>query len=115
MAVEILLRTQESETPFVQLLLAVFNSILEVFILCAAGYTLARHGILDKKTQKPHPTQQINRLNVSLFTPALLFSKVAFFLTPGGRLFFPCYLPAILCFYSSFTSFMLTGEDGRGI
>ena len=27
--------------------------------------------------------QQINRLNVSLFTPALLFSKVAFFLTPG--------------------------------
>ncbi|CAA7265021.1 unnamed protein product [Cyclocybe aegerita] len=78
MAVEILLRTQESETPFVQLLLAVFNSILEVFILCAAGYTLARHGILDKKTQK-----QINRLNVSLFTPALLFSKVAFFLTPA--------------------------------
>jgi len=27
--------------------------------------------------------QQVNRLNVSLFTPSLLFSKVAFFLTPG--------------------------------
>ncbi|KAF8867687.1 hypothetical protein CPB84DRAFT_1970400 [Gymnopilus junonius] len=66
-----------SESPFVKLLLAVFNSILEVFLLCAAGYILARHGILDKRTQK-----QINRLNVSLFTPALLFSKVAFFLTP---------------------------------
>ncbi|PPQ71103.1 hypothetical protein CVT25_004975 [Psilocybe cyanescens] len=38
------------ETPFGDLLLAVFN--------------------------------QINRLNVSLFTPALLFSKVAFYLTP---------------------------------
>ncbi|KIM37148.1 hypothetical protein M413DRAFT_448659 [Hebeloma cylindrosporum] len=65
------------QTPFADLLLAVFNSILEVFLLCAAGYILAKNGILDKKTQK-----QINRLNVSLFTPALLFSKVAFFLTP---------------------------------
>ncbi|KAF8802809.1 hypothetical protein BYT27DRAFT_6752945 [Phlegmacium glaucopus] len=69
--------TTSSGTPFPSLLLAVFNSILEVFIICVAGYTLARHGILDKTTQK-----QINRLNVSLFTPALLFSKVAFFLTP---------------------------------
>ncbi|PPQ70792.1 hypothetical protein CVT24_001073 [Panaeolus cyanescens] len=67
----------QDETPFAELLLAVFNSILEVFLTCAAGYILAKHGILDKKTQK-----QINRLNVSLFTPALLFSKVAFFLTP---------------------------------
>lgn len=31
--------------------------------------------------------QQINRLNVSLFTPSLLFSKVAFFLSPGVPLF----------------------------
>ncbi|KAF9522364.1 membrane transport protein-domain-containing protein [Crepidotus variabilis] len=71
------MRIQSASTPFTQLLLAVFNSILEVFILSLSGYILARHGILDKKTQK-----QINRLNVSLFTPALLFSKVAFFLTP---------------------------------
>ena len=28
--------------------------------------------------------QKLNRLNVSLFTPSLLFSKVAFFLTPGA-------------------------------
>src|SRR5882762_4540435 len=28
--------------------------------------------------------QQLNRLNVSLFTPSLLFSKVAFFLSPGA-------------------------------
>jgi len=46
-------------------------------VLCLSGYILAGRGILDKKTQK-----QINRLNVSLFTPALLFSKVAFFLSP---------------------------------
>ena len=30
--------------------------------------------------------QQLNRLNVSLFTPSLLFSKVAFFLTPRASL-----------------------------
>ncbi|KAF8882418.1 auxin efflux carrier [Infundibulicybe gibba] len=65
-------------TPIGPLLKTVFTSILEVFLLCLAGYILAGRGILDKKTQK-----QINRLNVSLFTPALLFSKVAFFLTPA--------------------------------
>jgi predicted permease len=27
--------------------------------------------------------QQLNRLNIALFTPSLLFSKVAFFLSPG--------------------------------
>ncbi|KAI0683874.1 membrane transport protein-domain-containing protein [Cytidiella melzeri] len=66
-----------SDTPIGPLLLTVFESILEVFILCLAGYILARKGVLDRKTQK-----QLNRLNVSLFTPSLLFSKVAFFLTP---------------------------------
>ncbi|KAF9652326.1 auxin efflux carrier [Thelephora ganbajun] len=64
-------------TPYWSLIITVFESILEVFILCVAGYALAKHGILDKKTQR-----QLNRLNVSLFTPSLLFSKVAFFLTP---------------------------------
>ncbi|KAH6905801.1 endoplasmic reticulum protein [Coprinopsis sp. MPI-PUGE-AT-0042] len=66
-----------SSTPFGSLLVAVFGSILEVVLICAAGYILASKGILDKKTQK-----QLNRLNVSLFTPALLFSKVALYLTP---------------------------------
>ncbi|KAF4583555.1 Auxin efflux carrier [Pleurotus pulmonarius] len=66
------------ETPVWSLLKTVFASILEVFLLCIAGYILASHGILDKKTQK-----QLNRLNVSLFTPCLLFSKVAFFLSPA--------------------------------
>ncbi|KAJ7183223.1 membrane transport protein-domain-containing protein [Mycena filopes] len=65
------------DSPFLPLLTTVFTSILEVFILCLAGYILAWQGILDKKTQK-----QLNRLNVSLFTPSLLFSKVAFFLSP---------------------------------
>ncbi|KAJ7070438.1 auxin efflux carrier [Mycena belliarum] len=59
------------------LLLTVFTSILEVFILCLAGYILAWRGILDKRTIK-----HLNRLNIALFTPALLFSKVAAFLSP---------------------------------
>ncbi|KAF7350184.1 hypothetical protein MVEN_01321200 [Mycena venus] len=63
--------------PFLPLLLTVFTAIFEVFLLCLAGYILAGCGILDKRTQK-----QLNRLNVSLFTPSLLFSKVAFFLSP---------------------------------
>ncbi|TFL01671.1 auxin efflux carrier [Pterulicium gracile] len=63
--------------PILPLLQTVFASILEVFFLCIAGYILASTGVLDKKTQK-----QVNRMNVSLFTPCLLFSKVAFFLSP---------------------------------
>ncbi|KAJ7266298.1 membrane transport protein-domain-containing protein [Mycena rebaudengoi] len=66
-----------SDSPIVPLLVTVFTSIFEVFLLCLAGYILAGRGILDKKTQ-----MQLNRLNVSLFTPSLLFSKVAFFLSP---------------------------------
>ncbi|KAJ7352363.1 membrane transport protein-domain-containing protein [Mycena albidolilacea] len=72
-----LLQSAQEDGPFVPLLVTVFTSILEVFLLCLAGYILAGRGILDKKTQK-----QLNRLNVSLFTPSLLFSKVAFFLSP---------------------------------
>jgi auxin efflux carrier family protein len=66
-----------------------------VFIICIAGYILAWKGILDKKTQKvlsllsnsfspADGRQQLNRINVSIFTPSLLFSKVAFFLSPGS-------------------------------
>ncbi|KAF8207073.1 membrane transport protein-domain-containing protein [Mycena galopus ATCC 62051] len=73
----LLVSSVKEDSPFLPLLVTVFTSILEVFLLCLAGYTLAWQGILDKRTQK-----QLNRLNVSLFTPSLLFSKVAFFLSP---------------------------------
>ncbi|KAF8527626.1 membrane transport protein-domain-containing protein [Hysterangium stoloniferum] len=63
--------------PVLSLLRTVLKSIFEVALLCFPGYLLARQGILDKKTQK-----YVNRMNVSLFTPSLLFSKVAFSLTP---------------------------------
>jgi len=63
-------------TPVWILLKTVFQSILQVFLICLAGWYLARRGILDKKLLK-----QLNRLNISIFTPALLFSKVAFSLS----------------------------------
>ncbi|KAG1748392.1 membrane transport protein-domain-containing protein [Suillus paluster] len=67
-----------SSTPIWPLLSTVFQSILEVFLLCLAGYILAWRRIIDKPTQRV-----INHINISLFTPALLFSKVAFFLSPA--------------------------------
>jgi hypothetical protein len=48
------------------------QSIAEVFLLCVAGYVLAYAGVVDKATQR-----KLNVINVSLFTPALLFSKVS--------------------------------------
>ncbi|CDZ97781.1 Predicted membrane protein [Phaffia rhodozyma] len=66
-----------SHIPIRDLLKTVFESILEVFVLCAAGLFLARAKITDKATQR-----KLNKLNISLFTPCLLFSKVAFSLSP---------------------------------
>lgn len=54
------------------LALTVAQSVVEVFILCFAGYVLSRAGVTDKATQR-----KLNVINVSLFTPALLFSKVS--------------------------------------
>jgi hypothetical protein len=75
------------------------QSITQVILVCVSGYILARRGILDKATQKVllhlclNPTrlfsylpQQLNVINVNFFTPCLLFSKVAFFLSPGWSL-----------------------------
>ncbi|KAJ7158986.1 auxin efflux carrier [Mycena crocata] len=67
----------EAEGSMFPLLMTVFKSILEVFLLCLAGYVMAWRGILDKRTIK-----HLNRLNIGFFTPSLLFSKVAFFLSP---------------------------------
>ncbi|EIW78308.1 hypothetical protein CONPUDRAFT_83769 [Coniophora puteana RWD-64-598 SS2] len=64
-------------SPFLPLLGTVINSILQVVVVCFSGYVAARQGVIDKNLQR-----SLNKLNVSLFTPALLFSKVAFTLTP---------------------------------
>ncbi|KAH8926824.1 hypothetical protein BT69DRAFT_1238568 [Atractiella rhizophila] len=63
--------------PILVLVKTVVFAILEVFILCTVGYFLSRQGIVDDRMKKG-----LNKINVSLFTPALLFSKVAFSLSP---------------------------------
>ncbi|WFD02120.1 hypothetical protein MOBT1_000799 [Malassezia obtusa] len=64
-------------SSLLQLVSVTLAAILQVALVCLAGYFLARRGVLDKKTQT-----KLNKLNVTLLTPALLFSKVAFSLTP---------------------------------
>ena len=70
------------------------QSIIQVILVCCAGYLLTLRGILDKTTQRVclrlsslifflHCFQQLNALNVNFFTPCLLFSKVAFSLSAG--------------------------------
>ncbi|KAI6000317.1 membrane transport protein-domain-containing protein [Pisolithus orientalis] len=63
-------------TPILPLLYTVFQSIFQVFLLCLTGFYLSWKGIADKRIQRA-----LNNINICLFTPALLFSKVAFFLT----------------------------------
>lgn len=77
-----------SATPFGSLLFVVFTvrpyqrvstwpltqtylqSILEVFLLCLAGYILASRGVLDKKTQKvlkPSPSLLLLKANILIY------------------------------------------------
>ncbi|GMM32720.1 hypothetical protein DASC09_000450 [Saccharomycopsis crataegensis] len=49
-----------------------FQATLQVICVCLAGYICARCGILNAQAQK-----YVSVLNVNLFTPALIFSKLA--------------------------------------
>lgn len=57
---------------FGQIAYQVFESVMQVVIISFAGFWSARSGLLPKKAQKA-----ISALNVDLFTPALIFSKLA--------------------------------------
>ncbi|EJD54392.1 hypothetical protein AURDEDRAFT_156172 [Auricularia subglabra TFB-10046 SS5] len=52
-------------------------AVAQIVLTCLAGYVLGRIGFLDKKAQK-----FLNNMNMLLFTPALIFSKIALSLTP---------------------------------
>ncbi|KAH9973772.1 membrane transport protein-domain-containing protein [Lactifluus volemus] len=67
-----------NQSPIWPLFQTVLGSIVQVILVCISGYVLARRGIIDKPTQR-----QLNIINVNFFTPCLLFSKVAFFLSPA--------------------------------
>lgn len=57
---------------FAQIAYQVFESVVQVVVIAFAGFWSAWSGLLPKKAQKA-----ISQLNVDLFTPALIFSKLA--------------------------------------
>ncbi|KAL9043978.1 MAG: hypothetical protein Q9214_002854 [Letrouitia sp. 1 TL-2023] len=65
-----------SHPPFPHLLLLVFEAVLEVVCVSAPGYIVARQGMFDAEMQK-----FAANLNVMLFTPCLIFTKLASQLT----------------------------------
>ncbi|KAK4927855.1 hypothetical protein LTR66_016262, partial [Elasticomyces elasticus] len=67
-----IMKSHDSHPDFAHLILLVFQAVLEVVIVSAPGYVVARMGILDSKGQK-----MMADLNIRIFTPCLIFSKLA--------------------------------------
>ncbi|CUS08934.1 unnamed protein product [Tuber aestivum] len=59
-----------------RLILLVFEAVLEVVCVAFPGYIIARYGMFDAEMQR-----FVANLNVSLFTPCLIFTKLASQLT----------------------------------
>ena len=63
--------------PVGRLVIVTLSCILQIVAVSGMGYIMARVGVLDRRMQS-----KLNKLNVSVLTPALLFGKIAFYLTP---------------------------------
>ncbi|PKS09614.1 hypothetical protein jhhlp_004232 [Lomentospora prolificans] len=62
----------DSHPPLARLMLLVFSAILEVVCISLPGYIIARLGHFDADKQK-----FLANLNIMLFTPCLIFTKLA--------------------------------------
>lgn len=69
-------RPHSGHPDFGHLILLVFEAVLEVVCVSLPGYIVARQGIFDAEAQK-----FLANLNVVLFTPCLIFTKLASQLT----------------------------------
>ncbi|KLJ05693.1 hypothetical protein EMPG_10856 [Blastomyces silverae] len=67
---------QAAQPPLPRLVLLVFSAVLEVVCISLPGYIVARMGMFDADAQK-----FVANLNVVLFTPCLVFTKLASQLT----------------------------------
>ncbi|PGH33153.1 choline kinase [[Emmonsia] crescens] len=67
---------KSTQPPLPQLALLVFEAVLEVVCVSLPGYIVARMGMFDADAQK-----FVANLNVVLFTPCLVFTKLASQLT----------------------------------
>lgn len=63
--------------PIGRLVIVTISCILQIVAVSGMGYIMAQVGVLDRRMQS-----KLNKLNVSVLTPALLFGKIAFYLTP---------------------------------
>lgn len=61
-----------SELSYVNISFLTFQATVQVICICITGYVCARTGLLSPLSQK-----SISLLNVNVFTPALIFSKLA--------------------------------------
>ncbi|CCH45740.1 putative transporter [Wickerhamomyces ciferrii] len=61
-----------TQLSFSQISFLTFQAVVQVIIVCFAGFWAAKTGLLNKNAQKI-----VSVLNVDLFTPALIFSKLA--------------------------------------
>ncbi|KAM5439372.1 hypothetical protein MferCBS31731_004796 [Microsporum ferrugineum] len=73
------------------LVLLVFEAVLEVVCVSLPGYIIARMGMFDAESQK-----FVANLNVMLFTPCLIFTKLASQLT-AGKLADLAIIPVLFC------------------
>lgn len=69
-------RAHTGHPDFAHLILLVFEAVLEVVCVSLPGYIVARQGAFDADSQK-----FLANLNVILFTPCLIFTKLASQLT----------------------------------
>lgn len=60
------------QISFTEVSFLTFQAVVEVILVCLAGFWAAKTNLLDKKAQK-----HVSILNVDIFTPALIFSKLA--------------------------------------
>ncbi|KAG8630670.1 hypothetical protein KVT40_002289 [Elsinoe batatas] len=73
-----LANSHTSHPDFGHLVLLVFEAVLEVVCVSLPGYIVARQGMFDADAQK-----FVANLNVQLFTPCLVFTKLASQLNAG--------------------------------
>ncbi|QSS73308.1 auxin efflux carrier superfamily [Histoplasma capsulatum G186AR] len=69
---------QAAQPPLPRLVILVLSAVLEIVCVSLPGYILARMGRFDAEAQK-----FVANLNVALFTPCLVFTKLASQLTAG--------------------------------
>ncbi|KAH0260222.1 auxin efflux carrier, partial [Aureobasidium melanogenum] len=80
-----------SHPDFAHLVLLVFEAVLEVVCVSLPGYIVARRGMFDAEAQK-----MVANLNVQLFTPCLVFTKLASQLN-ADKLVDLAVIPVIFC------------------